>query len=153
MEPVPVNFVGVLNACASVAALEEGKGIHEQIVKCGFESDVFVASSFIDMYAKCGSIEDAWTVFNMMPAHDVVSWSTMILGYVNCGQGQKALDLFQQKGWNQSLSPFVRVLNACASFGAPEEGKCIHKQIVHSGFESDLFVGNSLVDMYSKCGA
>jgi hypothetical protein len=48
---------------------------------------------------------------------------------------------------------FVRVLNACASFGAPEEGKCIHKQIVHSGFESDLFVGNSLVDMYSKCGA
>ncbi len=39
VEPVPVNFVGVLNACASVAALEEGKGIHEQIVKCGFESD------------------------------------------------------------------------------------------------------------------
>jgi pentatricopeptide repeat protein len=57
------------------------------------------------MYAKCGSIEDVWTVFNMMPAHDVVSWSTMILGYVKCGQGQKALDLFQQKGWNQSLSP------------------------------------------------
>jgi pentatricopeptide repeat protein len=106
VEPVPVNFVGVLNACASVAAaLEEGKGIHEQTVKCGFESDVFVASSLIDMYAKYGSIEDAWTVCNMMPARDVVSWSTMILGYVKCGQDQKALDLFQQKGQHQSLSP------------------------------------------------
>jgi pentatricopeptide repeat protein len=57
------------------------------------------------MYAKYGSIEDAWTVCNMMPARDVVSWSTMILGYVKCGQDQKALDLFQQKGQHQSLSP------------------------------------------------
>jgi len=50
----------------------------------------------VDMYAKCGSIEDAWRVFNKMPSQNVVTWSSMILGHVKCGQGQKARGLFEQ---------------------------------------------------------
>jgi pentatricopeptide repeat protein len=48
------------------------------------------------MYAKCGSIEDAWRVFKEMPSQNVVTWNAMVLGHVKCGQGQKALELFQQ---------------------------------------------------------
>jgi pentatricopeptide repeat protein len=96
VKPVPVTFVGILNACASVAALEEGKHVHEQIIESGFESDVFVCNSLLDMYAKCGSIEDVLRVFSRLATHDVVSWSAMILGHVKCGQGLKALELFQQ---------------------------------------------------------
>ncbi len=55
---------------------------------------MFVTNSLVDMYAKCGSIEDALKVFNKMPFHDVVSWNAMILGYVQFGQGQKPLELF-----------------------------------------------------------
>jgi pentatricopeptide repeat protein len=59
--------------------------------------DVFVGNSLVEMYAKCGRMEDAWRVFNKMPSRDVISWSTtMILGHVKCGQRQKALELFQQ---------------------------------------------------------
>jgi hypothetical protein len=54
--------VGVLNACASLAALEEGRHAHEQIIESCFETDVFVGSSFVDMYAKCGSMEDVCRV-------------------------------------------------------------------------------------------
>jgi pentatricopeptide repeat protein len=61
-----VTFVGVLNACASVIALEEGRCVHHHIVRSGLESEVFVGCSFIDMYAKCGSVEDTWRVFNKM---------------------------------------------------------------------------------------
>ncbi|CAM6012288.1 unnamed protein product [Sphagnum balticum] len=57
------------------------------------------------MYAKCGSIEDAWRVFNKMPSQNVVTWSTMILGHVKCGQGQKALGLFQQMQQEGSRPP------------------------------------------------
>jgi pentatricopeptide repeat protein len=55
----PVTFVGVLNPCASVVALEEGRCAHEQIIQSGCDSDIFMGSSLVDMYAKCGTSEDA----------------------------------------------------------------------------------------------
>jgi pentatricopeptide repeat protein len=156
VQPDSVTFVGVLNACASMIVLEEGRFVHQQIIQSGLESDVFVGSSLVDMYAKCGSIEDAWRVFNKMPSRDVVTWTAMILGHVKCGQGQKALELFQQMQregvWPNSVT-FVGVLNACASVIALEEGRFVHQQIIQSGLETDVFVANSLVDMYAKCGS
>ncbi len=64
------------------------------LIQCGCQSDVFVGSSLVDMYAKCGTVEDVWRVFNRIPSRDVVTWNTMILGHVKCREGQKALELF-----------------------------------------------------------
>ncbi|CAM6066121.1 unnamed protein product [Sphagnum tenellum] len=156
MSPDTFTFVQVINACAGLGALEEGRHVHEQIIQSGSESDVFVGNSLVDMYAKCGSIEDAWKMFTKMPSRDVVTWNTMILGRVKCGQGQKALELFQQmqqEGVQPNSVTFVGVLNACASVLALEDGRCAHKQIIESGWDSDIFVGSSLVDMYAKCGS
>jgi len=156
VHPHPVTFVGLLNACASVSALEEGRHVHEQVIKSGCGSDVFVCNSLIDMYAKCGSIEDAERVFNNMGSRDVVSWTVMILGRVKCGQGHKALELFKQmqcEGVQPDRVTFVALLNACASILALKEGRHIHEQIIQNGFESDLFVSSGLVDMYAKCGS
>jgi pentatricopeptide repeat protein len=58
----------MLNACASVVVLEEGRCVHQQIIECGWEWDVFVTNSSVHMYAKCGNMEDAWRVFNKMPS-------------------------------------------------------------------------------------
>jgi pentatricopeptide repeat domain-containing protein 1 len=80
----------------------------------------------------------------------------MILGHVQCSQGQKALELFRQMQWD-GVQPdsvtFLGVLKACASVVAIEEGRCAHEQIIQSGLELDIFVGNSLVHMYAKCGS
>jgi pentatricopeptide repeat protein len=154
--PDSLTFVRVLNACASLRALDEGKHAHLQIIKSGCECNIYVGNSLIDMYAKCGSMEDAWRVFNRMPIRDVVSWNAMILGHKKCGQGQKALELFRQmqrEGVQPDSVTFVGVLNACASVVELEEGRHIHEQIIQRGCESDVFVGNSLVDMYAKCGS
>jgi pentatricopeptide repeat protein len=108
------------------------------------------------MYAKCGSLEDAWSVLNKMPSRNVVTWSTMILGHVKCGQGQKELVLFQhmqQEGVQPDSVTFVGVLTACPSMVAIEEGRCVHRDTIESGLESDVFVGSSLVNMYAKCGS
>jgi len=156
MTPNTFTFVPVLNACASLRALEEGKQVHEQIIQSGCEGDAFVGCSLVDMYAKCGSMEDAHRVFNKMPSRDVVTWNAMILGHGKCAQGQKALELFsqmQQEGVKPDSVTFVGVVNACASWVALEEGRCAHEQIIQSGWDSDVFVGNSLVDMYAKCGS
>jgi pentatricopeptide repeat protein len=148
--------VGALNAYASVLALEEARCVHQQIIQHGLESDVFVEISLVDMYAKCGSLEDAWSVFNKMPAQNVVTWTAMILGHVECGQGQKALGLFQemkQEGVDPNSVTLVGVLIACASVFALEEGRCVHQEVIPSGLELDVFVRSSLVDMYAKCGS
>ncbi len=66
MQPDSVTFMGLLNACASVVGLNEGKYVHKQIIEGGLEGDVFLGSSLVDIYAKSGSIKDAWSVFKKM---------------------------------------------------------------------------------------
>jgi pentatricopeptide repeat protein len=81
ISPDKFTFVQVINACAGLGALEDGRLVH----------DVFQCNSSVDMYAKCGSIEEAWRV-----SQNVVTWNARVLEHVKCGQGQKALELFQQ---------------------------------------------------------
>jgi pentatricopeptide repeat protein len=72
-------------------------------------------------------------VFHEMTSHDVVHWTAMILGHVKCGQGQKALELFQQmqqEGVRTDSVTFVGVLNACASVVALDKGRLVHEQII-----------------------
>jgi pentatricopeptide repeat protein len=119
VEPDSMTFVGILNACGSVAALDKGRCVHKQIVQNGCKLDVYVVSSLIDMYAKCGSIEDAQRVFNRMSTHDVISWSAMISGYVTCGKGQEALELYQemqQKGVERDHVTFLAVQQCLCQF-------------------------------------
>jgi pentatricopeptide repeat protein len=156
VRPDPITYVGVLNACASAVALEEGRHVHKQITESRCESDVFVAASLVDMYVKCGSLEEAWRVFNRMPVRNSVAWTAMILGHVKCGEGQKALGFYHQmqcEGVEPDAVTYIGVLNACASVLALEEGRHVHEQIVQCGYDSDVFVGNSLIDMYAKCGS
>jgi pentatricopeptide repeat protein len=148
VQPDPVTFVGVLNACTSIMALEESRCIHEQIIKCGCQIDGFVRSSLVDMYAKCVSMDNVHQVFKkMLPCSlDVVTWNAMIFGHVKCGEGLKALELvqqMQQEGVQPDSVTFVRVLNACASLMGLEDGGHAHELIVQSGCESDAFMGSS----------
>eukprot|EP01018_Ginkgo_biloba_P002733 Gb_33136 [translate_table: standard] len=156
IKPGLKTFASVLPACANLAALEQGKEIHEQIIRSGFQSDVFVGNALVDMYAKCGSIENARKLFDRMPQQDVVSWNAMIAAYTRHGPCQEALTLYhqmQQTGIHPNHFTFTGVLQACANLVALEQGTDIHEEILKSGYQYDVFVGNALVDMYAKCGS
>eukprot|EP01018_Ginkgo_biloba_P006084 Gb_02808 [translate_table: standard] len=149
------TFAFVLKACATLLTLQESKGIHNHIVRTGFESDVFVGAALIDMYVKCGSIEDARQVFDKMSRRDLVLWTVMISGYAKNGYDNEALAVFYQMqlaGVTSDLVALVSVLSACTHLGALQQGKCIHDYIIRRGFESDVNVVNALIDMYAKCG-
>ncbi|KAJ7514127.1 hypothetical protein O6H91_23G029100 [Diphasiastrum complanatum] len=155
MQPNNVTLVLLLKACASLAALEQGKQLHSAIIKRGFQSDVVVGSTLVDMYAKCGCTEDASEVFDNMGERDVVSWTAMIAGYAQNGLGKEALALYKQmkqEGVQPDNVTFVLLLKACASLAALEQGKQLHSEIIKRGFQSDVVVGNTLVNMYAKCG-
>ncbi|KAJ7295810.1 hypothetical protein O6H91_Y162500 [Diphasiastrum complanatum] len=154
--PNKFTFVGVLNACAGHMALDQGKLIHSHIVKCGYECDVFVASSLVNMYSKCGSLEDAQKVFDKMPSKDVVSWTVMIDGYVRQGCYEKALAMFsnmQLKGVKPNQFTFVSLLRACSGLFSLTQGQWLHSEICKSGLELDMYVCTSLIDMYANCGS
>ncbi|KAJ7517800.1 hypothetical protein O6H91_21G040600 [Diphasiastrum complanatum] len=155
VQPNNVTFVLLLKACASLAALEQGKQLHSDIIETDFQSDVIVGNTLVDMYAKCGCTEDARELFNNMRERDVVSWNAMIVGYAQNGLGKEALALYEQmkqEGVQPDNVTFVLLLKACASLAALEQGKQLHSDIIKTGFQSDVVVGNTLVDMYSKCG-
>ncbi len=120
VEPNNLTFVGVLNACASSVALEEVRHAHDQIIQSGFESDVFVHNSLVNMYGKCWCIEDALRVFYRMPICDVISWNTMLWGYAMHEYSEEAHGQLKQmceKGVEISHINFVSLLSACSHAG------------------------------------
>uniref|UniRef100_A0A5K0Z0Z9 Pentatricopeptide repeat-containing protein n=1 Tax=Nymphaea colorata TaxID=210225 RepID=A0A5K0Z0Z9_9MAGN len=76
----------LLNACAYLSALEQGKQVDTHIVKLGFDLDVFYGNALVNMYVKCGCVEDANLAFLEIPLRGIVSWSSMITGLAQHGQ-------------------------------------------------------------------
>lgn len=153
-EADPVTFVCILDACASFSALTEGKWMHGHILDSLCESSLFVGNALVNMYGKCGSLDNAQRVFDRMPQHDVVSWNTMIAAYAQHGQGQKALNIFSQMQETEVVPnkvTCISVLDACARCAALVEGKHVHHYIVSSRHELDVASGTALVNMYGKC--
>eukprot|EP00253_Pinus_taeda_P008201 PITA_08201 len=155
MRPNRYTFAGVLNSCGNLLSLEWGEGVHAQLIKFGLESEISVASSLVDMYAKCGNVETALQVFERMPHLDVVSWTAVISGYVHNGHGHEAMELFcemQEAGMKPNQYTFVNILRACADFVGVEQCKQVHAHIAKTGHEIYRTVGSALVDTYNKCG-
>ena len=125
-KPNSVTIVSVLLACAHLAAVEQGKEVHGYIVRNGFESNVSVGSSLIDMYGKCGSIELSRQVFDKVPQKDVASWTTMIAGYGMHGCREDVFSVFnemQESGVAPNHVTFIAVLSACSHAGLVDKGR------------------------------
>ena len=134
-----------------------GEKIHNEVISNGLlEKDIILGNALVDMYAKCGSLAKAQQVLEGLPIRNIISWSALIVGYAQHGQGHEALECFQMME-SEGLSPdvvvFTCILKACGRSGAIHMGEQIHDKIVAMGLlEKDIVIGNALVDMYAKCG-
>lgn len=156
VKPNYVTISAVLKLCASKVLLDCGNQVHNYILMENMEGTIFVKNCLLDMYVKCGDIEAAQCVFDKISGTDVVSWSTMIVGFAQCAQPHDAFKLYQemiQKGVEPNEVTYLGLLQACSSSGYLEKGKRIHDYIARGGLEVHLFIGNALVDMYSKGGS
>ncbi|KAK7278109.1 hypothetical protein RJT34_23134 [Clitoria ternatea] len=145
----------VLPALGKLKLLNKGKEMHNFVFKEGLASDVIVGSALIDMYASCGSIREAKSIFECMWDKDIMVWNSMIVGYNLVGDFESAFFTFRRI-WGTELRPnsitLVSVLPICTQLGALRQGKEIHGYSIKSDLGSNVSVGNSLIDMYSKCG-
>eukprot|EP01018_Ginkgo_biloba_P022487 Gb_36081 [translate_table: standard] len=155
MKPNQFTFASVLQACADIEALEQGKQIHAWSIKSRYETNVFVASALVDMYTKCKCLVHARQVFDGTPERNSVLWAAMISAYAQLGHCKEAMTLFyqmQRAGMRADEFSFASILTACAGVEGLEQGEQVHAYITKMGFESNVFVGSALVDMYAKCG-
>ncbi|KAK4716165.1 hypothetical protein R3W88_014503 [Solanum pinnatisectum] len=154
--PNQFTFASVLQGCASVEALDLGMQIHCYMTKFGLDSDVFVRNALMDVYAKCGKVEYTVDMFLETENINDISWNTIIVGHVQCGDGEKALALFihmHEAQVRASSVTYSSLLRACATLAALEPGLQIHSFTIKTIYDQDLAVGNTLVDMYAKCGS
>ncbi|KAF8404525.1 hypothetical protein HHK36_009410 [Tetracentron sinense] len=122
-QPDMVTVVALLSACGQTGALDLGRWINKYAIANGFKESVIVCNALIDMYAKCGSINDAYGLFHTMPERTTVSWTTMIAGYALNGEFKEALNLFSHmvgSGLKPNHITFIAVLQACTHAEALE---------------------------------
>nr|GEU32124.1 pentatricopeptide repeat-containing protein At3g46790, chloroplastic [Tanacetum cinerariifolium] len=154
------TYTYVLKACVAsdseVSLLPKGKEIHAHILRHGFEVNVHVMTTLVDMYARFGCVLEAGYVFDEMPAKNVVSWSAMIACYAKNGRAYEALQLFGEMmvevdGMTPNSVTMVSVLQACGALAALEQGKLLHAYILRRSLDSVLPVIASLITMYARC--
>ncbi|KAA8540981.1 hypothetical protein F0562_024882 [Nyssa sinensis] len=155
--PDEVTFVVTLSACSALGALEFGRKLHSFINQTSFIDIVSVSNSLIDMYAKCGAVEEAYGTFNKMTERNVVSWNTMIMGLAMHGHADKALDLFSKMLEMKLGTPngvtFLGVLCACSHGGMVEEGrKYFDRMIKDYHIQPTIKHYGCMVDILGRAG-
>ncbi|XP_024963443.1 pentatricopeptide repeat-containing protein At5g27110 [Cynara cardunculus var. scolymus] len=154
--PDGITFTSILAACTQLGALEKGKDIHRSIVSGEFESNEIVMGALLDMYTKCGAIDEAQDVFSRLPERDLISWTSMITAYGAHGQASKALKLFQEMQ-GLKIKPdrvlFLAVISTCSHAGLVNEGCYYFNQMVHDyGIQPKVADYSCLVDLLGRAG-
>jgi pentatricopeptide repeat protein len=157
-KPDVVVLVSALKACAHLGAVERGRWIHRYLETegvAGRERNVKVETALVDMYCKCGSMEEAWSVFDSVHCRDLVLWNSMIGGLAVNGHGERALELFRvmsEKGFRPNQSTFVAALCACTHTGRVDEGRSIFQSMRHHGIEPHREHYGCLADLLGRAG-
>ncbi|PWA58276.1 pentatricopeptide repeat (PPR) superfamily protein [Artemisia annua] len=153
--PNEFTVCSVLKACGEEKALKFGRQLHGTIVKKLFRNDVFLGTSLVDMYAKCGVIEDSRIVFDGMRRRNMVTWTSIIAGYARNGLGEEAINLFRvmkrRKIYVNKLT-MVSLIRACGTIKALQTGKELHAKVLKNHIDDNIYIASTLVWLYCKCG-
>lgn len=147
------EYLYLLKKCKS---LEEFKQVHVQILKLGLFWDSCCSSSLLATCALSdwNSMDYACSIFQQLDEPTSFDFNTMIRGYVNNMNFENAIYLYNdmlQREVEPDNFTYPAVLKACARSAAIEEGMQIHGHVIKLGLEDDVFVQNSLINMYGKC--
>jgi pentatricopeptide repeat protein len=156
----PTDFIVsiVLSACAAFSGLELGRSVHALAEKACAEGNIFVGSAIVDMYGKCGNINDAKQAFHEMPKRNLITWNAMLGGYAHQGHADMALALLEEMtfGSNEVVPNYVTlvcVLSACSRAGAVKMGMEIFESMrVKYGIEPGVEHYACVVDLLGRAG-
>ncbi|ONK79849.1 uncharacterized protein A4U43_C01F10790 [Asparagus officinalis] len=154
--PDKFTIVGLLTACASSGSLILGRAMHAYVESCSIEPDIFIGTALVDMYSKCGKMDQAKLVFDRMSRRDVLTWTAIITGFAMNGMGKIALEHFNkmiEEGIRPNAVAYIGVLNACSHSGLIEEGRKYFKEMRDShNIDPEIEHYGCMVDLFGRCG-
>lgn len=153
ISPDAVSLVNILPTCASMGASSQGKQIHGFAIRSGLVDDIFVGNAIVDMYAKCGKMDEANRVFNRMKVKDVVSWNAMVTGYSQIGRYEDALSLFvrmREENIELDVVTWTAVIAGYAQRGHGYEAFDVFRQMCSCGSQPNVV---TLVSLLSGCAS
>ena len=149
------TLVAVLKSCENESDIPAGRQIHSLIVKSSLCSHTLVGNALVHMYSQCRQIDDAFKAFVDIVRKDGSSWSSII---GTCKQNRmelEALELCKEMladGIDFTSYSLPLCISACSQLSAICEGKQLHVFAIKSGYNHDVYIGSSIIDMYAKCG-
>ena len=160
--PYYLTIVIILQACTFIAEkwkdkgilLEIGRGLHAYARRNGFESNELIGSTLVNMYGKCGVIQEAEHVFLFLPEPTLVSWTAMLSAYIDLGYPIKVLQLYHHlENMNMTWDhvTLTCILQACSATGSLETCKQLHFGIVYANYEDISPVASTLIHAYGSC--
>lgn len=154
-KPDEYTFASVISATSALPASDYGKPLHAQVTKGGLQNSVFVTTTLVSMYLKNEDAESAEMAFKTILKKDVVLWTEMMMGYSRMADGENAMKLFLemwQEGYKIDSFTLSGSLSACADLAMLKQGEMIHTLTIKTGYEPEISVCGSLIDMYAKNG-
>ncbi|EFJ19339.1 hypothetical protein SELMODRAFT_17031, partial [Selaginella moellendorffii] len=145
----------LLKQCGILQSTSEARRLHSWIAKTGLDRDPFFANNVVQMYSRCGSIDEAARLFDEMPGRDVIAWNAMISANAQSGRSDQALELLllmDLDGVHPNSVTFLSALEACTNLSDASRGSKLHTEgMLGSGIENSRKVSNALINMYGKC--
>ncbi|KAL4591773.1 hypothetical protein LXL04_004744 [Taraxacum kok-saghyz] len=152
-----VTYTKLIQSSTQSGCSTHGKLAQLHMVKTGYTPTLFLHNTLLNMYFKCNESDLALQLFDEMPERNVVSWNSLISGYIHLGQyplAKEAISKARIANINLSKHTYASMLTICSQTGDLELGKVIHSLIIVTGIGVgiDAFLTNPLIAMYSKCG-
>lgn len=146
----------LLKECTRLGKVEQGRIVHAHLVDSHFlDNHLVLQNIIVNMYAKCGCLDDARRMFDEMPTKDMVTWTALIAGFSQNNRPRDALLLFPQMlrlGLQPNHFTLSSLLKASGSEHGLDPGTQLHAFCLKYGYQSSVYVGSALVDMYARCG-
>ncbi|ESQ33047.1 hypothetical protein EUTSA_v10003832mg [Eutrema salsugineum] len=150
--PNKFTFPPLLKSCAKLGDVIQGRTLHAHIIKTGFFVDYFTATALVSMYMKVKQTTDALKLLDEMPERGIASVNAAVSGLMENGFTREAFRMFGEARVSGSGTNSVTVASVLGGCVDIERGMQMHCLAMKSGFEMDVYVGTSLVSMYSRCG-
>ncbi|XP_047306938.1 pentatricopeptide repeat-containing protein At4g04370 [Impatiens glandulifera] len=154
--PDSITIISLLQVCAVNGALQQGRWIHNHVIRNFLRPCFLIDTALVDMYSKCGNINAAKKCFDLILQHDLVSWSVIIDAYGSHGQGQTALEMYHKfllAGFVPNHVIFLSVLSSCCHNGLLKEGiSLFYSMQSEFGVEPELEHLACVVDLFCRAG-
>ncbi|KAJ4834424.1 hypothetical protein Tsubulata_050270, partial [Turnera subulata] len=156
IEPSAYSLSAVIKACSDLEDLRLARCFHGVVMVRGFDSNRVISCALIDMYGQNYEVNDACRLFDELLEPDSICWTSIISAFTKNDVHNEALRFFYLMQREHPLFPdgftLGPVVTACGHLGRLKQGKQVHAKAITSGFNGDVVVESSLVDMYGKCG-